>query len=101
MAAAAVATAPAVGAVTPVPTSGAAAGQATSIVPGISYKVVRRSGPQVLHVVTFRANALTRMAPAQASGSLVKRATLTDGMSARLAQGATAGINADYFDLSS
>ncbi len=101
MAAAAVTTAPAVGAVTPVPTSGAAAGQATSIVPGISYKVVRRSGPQVLHVVTFRANALTRMAPAQASGSLVKRATLTDGMSARLAQGATAGINADYFDLSS
>ena len=101
MAAVAVTTAPAVGAVTPVPTSGAAAGQATSIVPGISYKVVRRSGPQVLHVVTFRANALTRMAPAQASGSLVKRATLTDGMTARLAQGATAGINADYFDLSS
>jgi len=89
----------AAGAVTPVPTSGAAAGKATSIVPGISYKVVRRSGPQVLHIVTFRANALTRLAPAQASGSLTKRATLTDGMSARLAQGATAGINADYFDL--
>ncbi len=91
--------APALGAVTPVPTSGAAAGQATSIVPGIAYQVIRRSGPQVLHVVTFRANALTRLAPAMASGSLTRRATLTDGMTARLAQGATAGINADYFEL--
>jgi hypothetical protein len=98
---AACATAPALGAVTPVPTTGAAAGKSTSIVPGISYKVIRRAGPQVIHIVTFRANALTRLAPAQASGSLVRRATLSSGMSARLAQGATAGINADYFDLSS
>ncbi len=97
---AACAAAPALGAVTPVPTSGAAAGKTTAIVPGISYKVVRRAGPQVVHVVTFRANALTRLAPAQASGSLVRRATLSSGMSARLAQGATAGINADYFGLS-
>jgi len=98
---AACAAAPALGAVTPVPTSGAAAGKSTSIVPGISYKAIRRAGPQVIHVVTFRANARTRLAPAQASGSLVRRATLSSGMSARLAQGATAGINADYFDLSS
>jgi len=96
---AATAAVPALGAVTPVPTSGAAAGQATSIVPGITYKAIKRSGPQKLHVVTFRANALTRLAPAQASGSLTRRATLTDGMASRLAQGATAGINADYFDL--
>ena len=99
LAAACVAPALSSGAVTPVPTSGAAAGKTTAIVPGISYKVVKRSGPQVLHIVTFRANALTRLAPAQASGSLTRRATLTDGMTSRLAQGATAGINADYFDL--
>lgn len=99
LAGACLAPAMAAGAVTPVPTSGAAAGKPTSIVPGISYKVMRRSGPQVLHVVTFRANALTRLAPAQASGSLTRRATLSDGMASRLAQGATAGINGDYFDL--
>lgn len=99
IAAACIVPAVATAAVTPVPTSGAAAGKPTSIVPGISYKVIKRSGPQVLHVVTFRANALTRLAPAQASGSLTRRATLSDGMASRLAQGATAGINADYFDL--
>jgi hypothetical protein len=55
----------------------------------------------VIHVVTFRANARTRLAPAQASGSLTRRSTLTSGMSARLADGATAAINADYFDLAS
>lgn len=98
---AAVVATPALGAVTPVPTSGAAAGKATAIVPGITYKKIQRAGPQVIHIVTFRANALTRLAPAQASGSLTRRATLTDGMASRLAQGATAGINADYFDLAS
>lgn len=92
---------PASGAPTPVPTSGASAGQLTRIVPGITYQVLRRSGPQRLHVVSFTYNALTRMAPAQSSGSLTRRSTLSDGMAARLAQGATAGINGDFFSLTS
>lgn len=85
----------------PVPTSGAGAGQLTRIVPGITYQVMNRPGPQRLHVVSFTYNVLTRMAPAQASGSLTRRATLADGMASRLAQGATAGINGDYFSLGS
>jgi hypothetical protein len=60
---------------------------------------MNRAGPQVLHVLTMRPNALLSLAPAQLSGSLSARATLTSGMTARLATGATAGINADYFDL--
>lgn len=92
---------PAMGAPQPVPTSGASAGQLTRIVPGITYQVLRRSGPQRLHVVSFTYNALTRMAPAQSSGSLTRRSTLSDGMAARLAQGATAGINGDFFSLTS
>jgi len=101
LSAAAMVAAPAVGAPQPVPTSGASAGKLTRIVPGITYQVLNRRGPQRLHVVSFTYNALTRMAPAQASGSLTRRATLADGMAARLAQGATAGINGDFFSLTS
>lgn len=90
---------PALGTVTPIATNGVAAGRTTSIVPGITYAVIRRPGPQVLHVVTYRANARLRIAPVQASGLLTNRATLTSAMQARLAAGATAGINADYFNL--
>ncbi len=99
IAAACAAPAVALGGVTPVPTGGASAGKLTRIVPGITYQVIGRRGPQRLHVVSFTYNALTRMAPAQASGSLTRRATLADGMTARLAQGATAGINGDFFSL--
>ncbi len=96
----AITAAPALGAPTPVPTSGAAAGKLTRIVPGITYQTMTRPGPQRLHVVSFTYNVLTRMAPAQASGSLTRRATIEDGMASRLAQGATAGINGDFFSLS-
>ncbi len=101
VAAGATAAAPALGAPQPVPTSGAGAGKLTRMVPGITYQVLNRRGPQRLHVVSFTYNALTRMAPAQASGSLTRRATLSDGMASRLAQGATAGINGDFFSLTS
>ena len=99
MAAIAVAATPALGVVSVVPPPSAAPGKAQPLVPGLTYTLMNRPGPQVLHVLTMRPNALLSLAPAQMSGSLSVRATLTSGMTARLANGATAGINADYFDL--
>lgn len=90
---------PAVSAVTPVPPPSAAPGKAQPIVPGLTYTVLDRPGPQVIHMLTMRPNALLTLGPTQMSGSLTTRETLTNGMRARLATGATAGINADYFDL--
>ncbi len=99
LAALAAITTPALGAVTVVPPPSAAPGAVQPLVPGLSYTLMNRPGPQVLHVLTMRPNALLSLAPTQLSGSLSQRATLTSGMTARLATGATAGINADYFDL--
>jgi len=93
------ATSPALGVVSVVPPPSAAPGQVQPLVPGLTYTLLNRAGPQVLHVLTMRPNALLSLAPAQLSGSLNARATLSAGMTARLATGATAGINADYFDL--
>jgi len=90
---------PALAAVSVVPPPSAAPGKAQPLVPGLTYTLMNRAGPQVLHVLTMRPNALLSLSPAQMSGSLSSRATLTSGMTARLANGATAGINADYFDL--
>jgi hypothetical protein len=90
---------PVLGAVTVVPPPSAAPGAVQPLVPGLSYTVMNRPGPQVLHVLTMRPNALLSLGPTQLSGSLSQRATLTSGMTARLATGATAGSNADYFDL--
>lgn len=91
---------PAVSAVTPVPPPPVAPGKAQPIVPGLTYTVLERPGPQVIHMLTMRPNALLSLGPTQMSGSLTTRETLTNGMRARLATGATAGINANYFDLS-
>lgn len=91
---------PAVSAVTPVPPPPAPPGKAQPIVPGLTHTVLVRPGPQVIHMLTMRPNALLTLGPTQMSGSLTTRETLTNGMRARLATGATAGINADYFDLS-
>jgi hypothetical protein len=99
VAAIAVAASPALGVVSVVPPPSAAPGKAQPLVPGLTYTLINRAGPQVLHVLTMRPNALLSLAPSQLSGSLSVRATLTSGMTARLANGATAGINADYFDL--
>jgi hypothetical protein len=93
--------APALGAVSVVPPPSAAAGKAQPLVPGLTYTLMRRAGGQVLHVLTMRptASPLLSLAPADLSGSLSTRASLSSGMATRLATGATAGINADFFDL--
>ncbi len=91
--------APAFGAPTPVPTGGVAEGTITRIVPGITYQVLTRPGPQRLHIISYTHNVLTRIAPGQAAGLLTERATLSDGMASRLAQGATAAINGDFFSI--
>ena len=90
---------PALGVVSVVPPPSAAPGKAQPLVPGLTYTLLNRAGPQVLHVLTMRPNPLLSLAPAQLSGSLNVRATLSAGMTARLATGATAGINGDFFDL--
>ncbi len=90
---------PALAVVSVVPPPSAAPGKVQAVVPGLTYTVLNRPGPQVVHVLTMRPNALLSLAPSQMSGSLSQRATLSSGMAARLPTGATAGINADYFDL--
>lgn len=99
MAALAAAATPALAVVSVVPPPSAAPGKAQPVVPGLTYTVLNKPGPQVLHVLTMRPNPLLSLAPTQLSGSLNVRATLSSGMATRLATGATAGINADYFDL--
>ncbi len=99
MIALAAASVPALAVVSVVPPPSAAPGKVQAVVPGLTYTVLNRPGPQVLHMLTMRPNALLSLAPSQLSGSLSQRATLSSGMAARLPTGATAGINADYFDL--
>lgn len=71
----------------------------SEVVPGVTYE--RRATPgQVAHIIRVRPGPLVALDPVLTSGSLTTRGTLTGAMRALAPQGAVAGVNADYFNLS-
>jgi hypothetical protein len=70
------------------------------IVPGVSYERIVRPGPEVVHVIRARLSSLVTLQPVLTAGTPSKRGTLTGAIRARLDQGAVAGMNGDYFNLS-
>ncbi len=67
------------------------------IAPGVAYERMERSDGQVVHVVRAAPSPRVTLAPVLTGGSLVTRGSLTGAVGARLALGAVAGINGDFF----
>lgn len=67
------------------------------VAPGVGYQRIDRDG-QVLHVLRAPLSPRIGLAPVLLGGSPVQRGSLTGAMSARLAAGAVAAVNGDFFN---
>ncbi len=69
----------------------------TEVAPGVGYQRIVQASGQVVHVVRAPLGPRVVLAPVLLGGSPIRRGSLTTAMRARLASGAVAGINGDFF----
>ena len=71
----------------------------TEVAPGIGFQRAVQANGQVLDVLRAAPSPRVSLAPVQPGGSPVTRGLLTSAVAARLNSGAVAGINGDFFNL--
>lgn len=71
----------------------------TEVAPGIGFQRAVQANGQVLDVLRAAPSPRVSLAPVEPGGSPVTRGSLTSAVAARLDSGAIAGINGDFFNL--
>ena len=71
----------------------------TEVAPGIGFQRAVQANGQVLDVLRAAPSPRVSLAPVEPGGSPVTRGLLTSAVAARLNSGAVAGINGDFFNL--
>lgn len=69
----------------------------SEVAPGVGYQRLEQGGGQVVHVVRAPLSPRVSLAPVLTGGSPIRRGSLTGAMRDRLASGAVAGVNGDFF----